>query len=206
MSIRLEFSAFVLSDLKQQLESKDAQLADETIQAFEEGAGEIDLDAKAVDEGRVRIKNLIANGKKDSVETIAEVSAVNFLAANSSQAIEDDCEAEWPWSDLNNMNVQFQNRFDARTKELFNYCVEGRTLIGDKFDSDAGFYLYLTNAEVATLRAGLDKVHVVISEIVDSGAMNEQDFDGGLVDTLEAFMETLDAVSAEKLDLFAIAC
>ncbi len=206
MSIRLEFSAFDLSDLKKQLGSKNEQLAEEAIQAFEEGADEIDLDDKAIGEGRARIKNLIAEGKKDSVETIAEVSAVNFLAANSSQAIDGDCEAEWPWSDLNNMNVQFQKRFDDRTKELFNYCVEGRTLIGDKFDSDAGFYLYLTHSEVAALRTGLDKIHVVISEIVDSGAMNEQDFDGGLVDTLEAFMETLDAVSAEKADLFAIAC
>lgn len=206
MSIRLEFSAFDLNDLKKQLSSKNEQLAEEAIQAFEEGADEIDLDDQAIDEGRVRIKNLIASGKKDSVETIAEVSAVNFLAANSSQAIDGECEAEWPWSDLNNMNVQFQKRFDDRTKELFNYCVEGRTLIGDKFDSDAGFYLYLTHSEVAALRTGLDKIHVVISEIVDSGAMNEQDFDGGLVDTLEAFMETLDAVSAEKSDLFAIAC
>ena len=206
MSIRLEFSAFDLNDLKKQLGSKNEQLAEEAMQAFEEGADEIDLDDQAIDEGRVRIKNLIASGKKDSVETSAEVSAVNFLAANSSQAIDGECEAEWPWSDLNNMNVQFQNRFDDRTKELFNYCVEGRTLIGDKFDSDAGFYLYLTHSEVAALRTGLDKIHVVISEIVDSGAMNEQDFDGGLVDTLEAFMETLDAVSAEKSDLFAIAC
>lgn len=206
MSIRLEFSAFDLNDLKKQLGSKDAQLADEAIQAFEEGADEIELDDKAVEDGRARIKNLIANDKKDSVETIAEVSAVNFLTANSSQGIDDECEAEWPWSDLNNMNVQFQKRFDDRTKELFNYCVEGRPLIGDKFDSDAGFYLYLTNSEVSTLRTGLDKVHVVISEIVDSGAMNDQDFDGNLVDTLQAFMETLDAVSAAKLDLFAIAC
>ncbi len=206
MSIRLEFSAFDLSDLKQQLASKDVELADEAIQAFEEGAEEIDLDDKAIDEGRVRIKNLIAHGKKDSVETIAEVSAVNFLAANSSQAIEEDCEAEWPWSDLNDMNVQFQKRFDDCTKELFNYCVEGRTLIGDKFDSDAGFYSYLTNAEISSLRKGLDTVHVAISEIVDSGAMNEQDFDGKLVDTLGAFMETLDAVCAKKSDLFAIAC
>ncbi len=206
MSIRLEFSAFDLSDLKKQLSSKNAQLADEVVQAFEEGADEIDLDDKAVDEGRLRIKNLIASGKKDSIETIAEVSAVNFLAANSSQAIEDECDSEWAWSDLNDMNVQFQNRFDDRTRELFNYCVEGRTLIGDKFDSDAGFYLYLTNSEIGTLRKGLEQVHVVISEIVDSGAMNEQDFDGGFVDTLQAFMETLDGILAENLDLFAIAC
>jgi hypothetical protein len=36
--------------------------------------------------------------------------------------------------------------------------------------------------------------------------MNEQDFDGGMIDTLEAFMQTLDAVYATKNDLLAVAC
>lgn len=206
MSTVLEFSAFSLSDLHAQLASKDKQLAADAIEAFEEFADEVDLEDEDVEQGSGRITSLLVDGKKDSVETVAEVSVVNFLVANSAKSIDSDCETEWPWQYLNDMNVQFQNRFDDRTKELFNYCAEGRPVVGKSFDSDAGFYLFLTNSEVKELRTGLDKVYVVIAEIVDSGAMNEQDFDGNLVDIVQSFMDTLDAVHATKGDLFAIAC
>jgi hypothetical protein len=66
--------------------------------------------------------------------------------------------------------------------------------------------LYLTNEEVAKLRTVVEKVYLEASEILDSGAMNEQDFDGNLVDELEIFMQTLEAVRVEEKDLFAMAC
>lgn len=206
MSIQIVISAFNLSDLGKQLKSKNKQLAEDAIEAFEEFAEEVDLDEDLIDDGKVRINDLILSGAKESTETVAEVSAINFLVANSASPIEGDCENEWPWQSLNDMNVQFQKRFDERTRILFNYCVEGRPYIGKEFDSDAGFYWYLTNSEVVELHTGLDKVYVVVAEIIDSGAMNEQDFDGNLVDTLQAFMETLDSVRETKMDLFGIAC
>lgn len=66
--------------------------------------------------------------------------------------------------------------------------------------------MYLTNEEVAKLRTVVEKVYLEASEILDSGAMNEQDFDGNLVDELEIFMQTLEAVRVEEKDLFAMAC
>jgi hypothetical protein len=66
--------------------------------------------------------------------------------------------------------------------------------------------LYLTNAEISELRNGLYQVYSVVSEIVDSGAMNEQDFDGKLVDSLESFNETLEVVHTSDMDLFASSC
>lgn len=206
MSIQIVISAFNLGDLGKQLKSKNKQLAEDAIEAFEEFAEEVDLDEELVDDGKARISDLILSGRKESTETVAEVSAINFLVANSASPVEEDCENEWPWQSLNDMNVQFQKRFDERTRILFNYCVEGRPYIGKTFDSDAGFYWYLTNSEVVELHSGLDKVYVVVAEIIDSGAMNEQDFDGNLVDTLQAFMETLESVRETKMDLFGIAC
>jgi len=206
MSIQIVISAFNLGDLGKQLKSKNKQLAEDAIEAFEEFAEEVDLDEELVDDGKARINDLILSGRKESTETVAEVSAINFLVANSASSVEEDCENEWPWQSLNDMNVQFQKRFDERTRILFNYCVEGRPYIGKTFDSDAGFYWYLTNSEVVELHSGLDKVYVVVAEIIDSGAMNEQDFDGNLVDSLQAFMETLDSVRETKMDLFGIAC
>lgn len=206
MSIQIVISAFNLSDLGKQLKSKDKQLVEGAIEAFLEFADEVELEDDLIDDAKARIKDLILGGKQESTETVAEVAAINFLVTSSASAIDDDCENEWPWQSLNDMNVQFQKRFDERTRVLFNYCVEGRPYIGKAFDSDAGFYWYLTNSEVIELHAGLNKVYVVVAEIIDSGAMNEQDFDGNLVDTLQAFLETLDSVRNTKLDLFGIAC
>ncbi|HEY9773564.1 MAG TPA: hypothetical protein V6C81_07115 [Planktothrix sp.] len=206
MSIQIQISAFKLPEFKKHLGGANAGLEKEAIEAFEDLSEEVDLEEDQVEDGIERIKKLIKSGKTGSVETIAEVSAVNTIVAKSDQSLGDDGEMEWPWSELSEMQRQLAKRFDPQTKQLFNYFVEGRPLIGQKFDEEAGFYLYLTSPEVEQLRAGLEQVYAATSEIVDSGAMNEQDFDGGLVDSLENFMLTLGAVQCEDKDLFAISC
>ena len=200
MSIQLQISAFDLSQLKKQLASKDKTLEKKAIAYFEELADEVGLEDEEITEGKERIQNLLKSkiGTTEEVETIAEVAAIMTLVENSAQSLEDDGDMEWPWKELTEIDRQLQKRFDARTKLLFSFFVEGRNLVGRSFDDDAGFYLYLTKSEIEELRTGLEKVYATISEIVDSGAMNEQDFDSNMVDTLQTFTQTLEAVQSEE--------
>lgn len=137
----------------------------------------------------------IMNGTLELVEgqeTASVVCALYLFAKLDSRDIwpSGEAEREWAWADFDDLLNQLGERF-GEDKKYLECIVAGRPIIGDDFTANAGFYSFLFLDEIVRLKTAMQKVHKECSKIIDSGAMNEQDFDSGMLNVLECHIEDL---------------
>jgi hypothetical protein len=216
MSTRLCITACDLKKMNSWFGSKDTVVQKKLVKELEALVGDEDFDDEDADDDQEdmlrdavnRIPAKIHDGvvRSEGKESAGDVCAAYALARQARvkpQPWDDADEDEWSWMELIELSEQFKKRFDSRTQTLLEYCVTGRALFYTEFGDDCGWYGYLTNAETKEFKELLSKAHKDACELVDSGALNEVDFDSKLLIPLEYILETMSRVNGSDLFIYA---
>ncbi|MDX1989322.1 MAG: hypothetical protein SFV17_21730 [Candidatus Obscuribacter sp.] len=211
MSLRLWVSALKLQDLKDWRGCKKKKLITELL-AKMEGI----LPEGTIEEDDEQLKELVAekiaayiNGtaeEQKEPETNVEVITAYSMAqqAETNPWGENEVELEWPYGDMDELYRDCRSRFQD-AEHLLEHILNGRPLFGEEFDPEAGWYAYLTNGEIQDLATKMQEVYNQCAAIVDSGALNKQDFESGVVDTMEYMLGTLKVAAESGDDIFIFA-
>ncbi len=215
MSTRLWITACDLKKMNSWFGSKDAVVQKKLVKELEDLVEDDDSDDEDEEEQEDllrdavnRITAAINDGlvRSEGKEHAADVCAAYALARQARskpQPWDDADEDEWSWMDLYELSEQFKKRFDSRTQTLLDYCITGRTFFRTEFANDCGWYAYLTNAEVKEFTELLSKVHKDACDLVDSGALNEVDFESKLLIAMDYMLETMSRVNGDDLFIYA---
>ncbi len=204
MSLRLWISACSFEKIEGVFGSKDANQL-KKLEAFAEK--HLSNDAESLSKTKELLSNLINHKKSKHAkpESGEEIAAAYALASvNSTNPWEEEGEQEWAWGDVDQVYRECGTRFGDQAS-LLELLVGGRNMFGQGFDDEAGWYTYLRHDEVAELNARMYEVLEQCAEIIDSGAMNEQDFDSSVVGIMECLSETLTTVEESGDDIFVYA-
>lgn len=208
MALRLWVTACKPKRIEKSFGSKDKKLLKHLLEFADEHLGDDDDRADALAKTRELLTRLVNEGntKQAGPESTAEVAAAYALARVQSAGPWPDGEDELEWSgaDVRQLVEQCGARLGPVT-DLLDSLLTGRNLFGEGFDEDAGWYAFLRTEEIAQLASKMQLVFDECLKIVDSRAMNQQDFDSNVVDIMEYLLEGLTSAQESRLEMFVYA-
>ncbi len=208
MSIRLWVSALKLQEIKDWRGSKKKELLNELLEKLDGimPDGEIEEeDAELKVLAREKLEAYINGTLKaqEEPETTVEVLSVYSMAlqAETNPWEDHEVELEWAYGDLDELYRDCLPRFQG-TEHLLEHIIGGRPFLATDFDPESNLYSFLNNGEIKDLASKMQEVYSQCAEIVDAGDLNEQDFDSGVLDTMEYMLSALTVAAESGDDIF----
>jgi len=192
-------------DESEEAEQEDANAADEDeeVEEGEENDEEVEEEDDEDSDEDADEDSEDGDEEPGETETLAEVTAAYILARCASTACwpDDSEEQEWSYQDIADLESQLGSRFGEDLIWL-HLILGGRSLFDLEFDPQVGFYSFFTNEQVVQFKEALLRVRAECAEIVDQGRLNEQNFDSGMVDTMQYLADDLAVLEEAGHDLF----